>query len=226
MADNDDIESFWEGLRPPPRSPDERAKQAIETGLNRAREERRSRPNVINPTTYEVEEAQGQAILMNRLGERAQRRLARDVEEVRNPFTEVDVSNQLSSVGRAIQQEREVDALLERVEYDTAALEVPEDRTLAEIHTRFREAIVRRANQVIEERLIRVEPLTGEVLPDNPETQPSLTETHLATLTRTLQALGFPAIVELNRDRRTLYLTFSPPINTDIHLARTISIER
>jgi len=44
MADND-IESFWDGLRPPPLPPEEQRQKAIETGLCRAREEALNHPH-------------------------------------------------------------------------------------------------------------------------------------------------------------------------------------
>jgi hypothetical protein len=240
MADEDDIESFWEGLRPPPLSSDERAKQAIETGLSRAKEERRSRPFVINPTTFEVE-ARGQAILLNRLGEAARRRVALDVEEIRNhlpvqmqrarplllrTFDVEEIRNHLpeevvndqSPVVQAIQQESRVEQLLSIVEYDTTSLEIPENETLAEVHNRFREALQRNVARRIEREMGNIVPLED---PDFIVPEAASTESNLATLTRTLQALGFPAIVEMSRDSRTLYLTFSPPLNTDIHLAQS-----
>jgi hypothetical protein len=213
MADEDDIESFWEGTRLPPIPPDERRRLAIETGLSRAKEEL-SRPNRINPTTYEVAEAQGQAILLNRLGEAARRRVALDVEEIRNHLPE-EVVNDQSPVAQAIQQENSVEQLLSIVEYDTTSLEIPENETLAEVHNRFREALQRNVARRIERNIVPLED------PDFIVPEAASTESNLATLTRTFQALGFPAIVEMSRDSRTLYLTFSPPLNTDIHLAQS-----
>lgn len=103
MDDEDDIESFWEGIRPPPKPFKERVRESIETGLKQA----------------ENEEALRQAILQRRLGEVGRRRLALDIEEIRNQTTEVEVSNRLSPVGRAVQQERRVETLLRRVEQGT-----------------------------------------------------------------------------------------------------------
>jgi hypothetical protein len=120
MPDDDDIESFWEGLRPPPKPFEQQVKEAVETGLRRATE-----VGFVHELGFE--DAQGQAILMNRLGQAARRRAARDVEEARNPFTEVEVSSQLSSIGRAVQQESRVQNLLNRVEQRPAD---PQDEDL------------------------------------------------------------------------------------------------
>ena len=48
MADEDDIESFWEGLRPPPKPFGERVREAVETGLYRFQEETRANPRVLS----------------------------------------------------------------------------------------------------------------------------------------------------------------------------------
>jgi hypothetical protein len=157
-----------------------------------------------------------------------------DVEEIRNHLPE-EVVNDQSPVVQAIQQESRVEQLLSIVEYDTTSLEIPENETLAEVHNRFREDLQRNVARRIERETGNIVPLED---PDFIVPEAASTESNLATLTRTLQALGFPARVELSPNTGTLYLTFPPRLNAELHFGQfvptasqrpgetTISIER
>ena len=94
MADDDDIDSYWEGLRPPPLPFKDRVRQAVETGFSRARAELEREERLINPFTEigvvnQTMEAQRQAILQGRLGEIRQRRFAPNPEEPRPSLEQV-----------------------------------------------------------------------------------------------------------------------------------------
>jgi hypothetical protein len=323
MADDDDIDSFWEGLRPPPKPLVERVRDAVETGLYRFQEEARADPRVLSegeltggggiemtitvtPSEGTIHQAPGASLapwvdqqreqagelaqvlnpfvrhispppdedsdyvpgfedpegnmaprgsgfqhlalqtsqvwfgeimrnlprtttsvaLLIRISDAVRLRLVEysrspdaNIETVyhilqeataplvdliqddrqsptpdRNPFTEIGVVNQLSSVAQAIYQERRVEDLLSRIEPT------------------------------------RVSSLTGEVIPNNPseinvndgtwvnpDNTESLTEAHLTRLHQILAVLGFPATIQLSRDARTLYITFPRTLNVDMH---------
>ena len=240
MADEDDIESFWEGTRLPPMPPEERRRQAIETGLRLAQEDiRREGDTIIQPDFQELER---RAILQRRLGEAGQRMLVRDPEELRPSLEQI-----LTAAEAGPGAEAQIEAFARyplQIQIPSSTIPFTEIGVVNQPMSSVGQAIQqeRRVAELLSR--VRYEEGTGDPIP--PDEDPGLfaldessTEAHLTTLHQALAALGFPAIIELSQDTGTLYLTFPPNLNVDIHLGQfvpavasqrpgdtTISIER